>query len=392
MNIFMINSGVLNINSGGGIHFVEIFNNLKEENNVYCFVGKPKEMKNFPRDKMNLVVIPYLSFLTQFTYQFFLFNYLCYYCFKKKPDVIYVRQSPLSFSPLVFSKLFKIPYIIEINGLPLEDLQIRTESNHVHLLFLIKYIYKFNEFISYKYANRIVVVTQGIMFEIKKKYKIPDNKIVVIENGTNTISIKEMDRNKCIDKLNLSRYCNYICFIGELSPWHGVEYLIESLPFMIQKFQNLKLLIVGDGSMKKKLFNLGDKKNVSSDIIFTGFVPHEMVSYYINASDVCVAPFIKKRNEKTGISPLKIYEYMACEKPIVSSNIKNLEFIERENVGILVEPEKPVELANAIIYLLKNEDLRCKMGKNGRSYVETNHSWKTAAEKLNVVFGEVINE
>jgi len=391
MNIFMIHSGVLNINSGGGIHFIEIFNNLKEENNVCCFVGKPVGVHNFPKNENNIVSIPYCSFLTQITYQFFLFFYLCYYCLKKNPDIFYVRQSPLTFSPLLVSKLFKIPHIIEINGLPIEDLQMRLESSHVYLFYLIKYIYKFNSLISYKYVDKIIIVTRGIMSEIKKNYKIQDNKTVVIENGTNTKLFRKLYRNECIDKLNISRSCTYICFVGELSPWHGVEYLIESLPFIIQKFHNIKLLIIGDGPMKKTLVSVGKNNNVLSNIIFTGVVPHEEVPYYINASDVCVAPFVKKRNEKTGISPLKIYEYLACEKPVISSRIKNLEFIQRESVGALVEPEKPLELANAIIHLLNNEKLRYQMGKNGRIYVETNHSWKIAAKKLNMVCEEVIS-
>ena len=92
-------------------------------------------------------------------------------------------------------------------------------------------------------------------------------------------------------------------------------------------------------------------------------------------ADVCVAPFIRVRNERIGLSPLKIYEYLACGKPVVASDIKGIgDLLRNSNAGIGVKPEDPVELANAIIKLLKNEKLRGKMGKNGRKIVINNYN------------------
>ncbi len=65
---------------------------------------------------------------------------------------------------------------------------------------------------------------------------------------------------------------------------------------------------------------------------------YEVVPFLINLADICVAPFISKRNEKTGVSPLKIFEYMACGKPVIASRIKGLEFLEAGRAGRLTEP------------------------------------------------------
>ena len=166
-----------------------------------------------------------------------------------------------------------------------------------------------------------------------------------------------------------------VAFIGNFAPHHGIEYLIKSAPLVLNVLPNTKFLIVGDGAIKKELINLSERIGVSDKIIFTGKVSYEIVPLYINMANVCLAPFIRVRNERMGLSPLKIYEYLACGKPVVASDIKGIgDLLRNSNAGIGVKPEDPVELANAIIKLLKNEKLRGKMGKNGRKIVINNYN------------------
>ena len=108
-------------------------------------------------------------------------------------------------------------------------------------------------------------------------------------------------------------------------------------------------------------------------------VPYEEVPKYINACDVCVAPFLFRNS---GLSPLKVFEYLACGKPVVTSMINGLDFIKKYDLGILVEPENFDELAQALIKLLQNEKLRKKMAKNGRNVIATKYSWEVIAKKV----------
>ena len=184
-----------------------------------------------------------------------------------------------------------------------------------------------------------------------------------------------------------------VAFIGNLAPHHGIEYLIKSAPIVLNVLPNTKFLIVGDGAIKKELINLSERIGVSDEIIFTGRVSYEIVPLYINMADVCVAPFIRARNERIGLSPLKIYEYLACGKPVVASDIKGIgDLLRNSNAGIAVTPEDPVELANAIIKLLKNEKLRKQMGKNGRKVMVNNYSWYHTAKKTIEVFEKILNK
>ena len=160
---------------------------------------------------------------------------------------------------------------------------------------------------------------------------------------------------------------------------------MKSAPLVLAECPDTQFVIVGDGVMRDELVALVKQTGISDKVIFIGSIPYKRVPLYINASDVCVAPFRGERNERTGLSPLKLCEYLACERPVVTSAISGLGFIESQLAGILVTPDDFQELANAIIKLLRAPDLRKKMGENGRRYVVEERSWESVARKVAVV-------
>lgn len=386
----MINSGKLNKNSGGGIHFYNVFLNLQKYCAVHAFVAKSIDYDSY-KDNSNIIKVPNIFFLLQPTYQLFLLIYLFYCSIKLKPDLFYVRQSPLTFTPFIVSKIRNIPYVIELNGLPLEDFEMRSTTNCLYNT-IIKSIYILNQRIVYNNSDKIVAVTKGIKDKIKKDYNISENKLIVIENGVDTLKFTKKSKLSCTKKIGLSEEFRYVCFVGEFSPWHGIDILLESFPLVLNELKNVKLLLVGSGVMREKLIEIAKMRGIQSNVIFTGSVRHDSVPDYINSSDICVAPFIKERNENTGISPLKIYEYLACEKAVIASRIKNLEFLEENNLGILTEPDNSKMLAEAIVRLLKDEKFRNEMGRNGREYVATGHSWDAVSSRVEEVCEKIANE
>jgi glycosyltransferase involved in cell wall biosynthesis len=387
MKVYMLYDLRLEGHGAGTTHTMELFENLKKiGDEVNLFVpAKPKDAAPYKRADISYLPILNIPLLRGVSYQLVLFLYYLLYRMKHtKPDFIYSRISLFTISPLILSKFLKIPYVVEINGLGIDEMKLSNTSK------LIIQIFKVNEKLNYKHAEKIIAVTKGVKEGIKKLYNIPDEKIIVIENGANTDLFKPIDQKEARKELKFNQDANYVCFVGNLAPWQGVEYLIQSTPLILKEMPNIRFLIVGDGQMKEELINLAAKTGVSDKFIFTGAVPYEEVPKYINASDVCVAPFVRARNERIGLSPLKIYEYLSCGKPVVSSRIPNLEFIELNNAGILVEPENPEELAKAIIKLLKEEKLREEMGRNGREYVVKYHSWESVAKKVAEVCESVV--
>jgi starch synthase len=94
---------------------------------------------------------------------------------------------------------------------------------------------------------------------------------------------------------------------------------------------------------------------------------------------VCILP---KKPLKSGFSPLKLYEYMACGRPVVVSKNKGLEIVEQVGSGILTEAENHDALADGILWVLSHEKEAEEMGRKGREYVVNNRSWGAVAAKV----------
>lgn len=317
-------------------------------------------------------------------------------------DVLYTRNPNFGFLSGIFCKSRFREMIYELNGIPEDESSLLRTKNEKGSLsqqgkksvfpFLKAYFVAHSRiklFILKKaleFSDKIIAVTPGIKANLEKIYGIPGEKIVVISNGANTSLFKPLDQKDCRKELNLDPEIFYVCFVGNIAPWQGLEYLVKASPSILSRFPECRFLIVGDGVMKNELHKLSRELGVEDKLIFTGVVAYDRVPIYINASDVCIAPFILARNAKIGLSPLKLYEYMACGKPVVASNISGvLDTLEASRGGIPVLPENPDALSEAVLKLLENPDLRGKLGSKGLSYVTENYSWYSVAKQVDRV-------
>jgi len=301
---------------------------------------------------------------------------------KRRFDVIYRRHCLLNVEYLL-ARLFRIPSVKEVNGIVADGIRITKQGDRVSL-WVIDRIERFNM----PKADKIIVVTPKLKELLHLEYGAESDRITVIQNGANTDLFRPMDVIRVREELNLRQDCNYICFVGILVQWQGIEYVIRSMPPVLGECPQTQLIIVGDGQMKQELINLAEQVGVLNKTIFTGRVPYHKVPLYMNASDVCVAPFTRERNERMGVSAMKIGEYMACSKPVAASRLAGLEFIEDCNAGILVTPEDSQEFADAIIKLLQDPELRKQMGENGRKYIFANLSWESVAKRVAEVLSD----
>ena len=401
MKIFVINTVIPPGIDGSIVHRWELVKNLVSLGHEVHTISNG-EYKNIKYNGIYFHVDPEPNLdkrkgfdrsLHRFVYAIFLLKLIK----KHRFDVLYTR-TPYQMNGIVgyvAKKIMRLPLIFEINGIAFDELELERDelsSGKRNVLDSIKIEFrKRKEIFMWDKADAIIAVTDGIKRYLVR-HGVDESKIQVIGNGANTDLFKPMDQNIVRSELGLDPVNKYICFVGNLAPWQGVEYLIQAAPLVLERIPEVKFLIVGDGIIRDKLEKVVENLGLNNDFIFTGTVPYEDVPKYINASNVCVAPFIQARNEKIGLSPLKIYEYLACGKPVVASNIKGVgDFLENSNSGIAVTPEDPDELYDAIIKLLEDKQLRKQMGENGRELVVSNHSWKDTAKKTIDVFETIIN-
>ena len=303
---------------------------------------------------------------------------------KFKPNVIYERNFNCYIGALL-SKVFRIPLVVEINGLV--DEEIMLQDNKINNSKSKRKMSNWIRKKSFNQAQVIVAVTDGIKNELQSNYNISPKKINVIANGANIDLFKPMDQNEVKEYLGLNLKNKYICFVGNLAPWQGVEYLIKAASIVLKKVPEARFLIVGDGMMREDLENMVNKMDLQNKFVFTGSVSFDMVPKYINASDVCTVP---KKVMLSGFSPLKLYEYMACGKPVVATDTNGFEILKRYNTGLLTNPKNTILFSNAIINLLQNKQLSEKMGADGRKLVVRKYSWRNTAMKVAGVCHSVI--
>lgn len=391
MRLFIIYGRQLDLFNGSNVHAIEVFNNLQNLGVDTFLFSKSSKTGNLKK-RENIIEIPsthfdfpFANYLNIIIYQISLLTHLIYYSIKLRPDLFYTRLAGNSIAPAIVSSLLRISQVGEINGITIDEMEIQGASRFKMRLA------QFLENINFATCKKLVAVTDGVKQRLVDLYAIPESQVVVINNGANTKLFSPMDRIKAKSELKLDNSLQYVCFVGNLIYWQGVEYLIKASPLILKKYPNTRFLVVGDGVMKEELMQLADDLGSLDKVLFVGRVPYEKVPVYINASDICVAPFIRERNSKIGLSALKTYEYLACGKPLIASRIPGVkELIESSGGGISVRPEDPEELSTAVIKLLPDENTRNQMGKKGRKYIIENHSWESVARKVRDICKQAI--
>ena len=155
-----------------------------------------------------------------------------------------------------------------------------------------------------------------------------------------------------------------LTYVGGLRPVKGLEHLIEAFRQVLQEMPDVKLYLVGEGEDKGRLLRLAKKLDVNEKIIWVGQVNHEKVVEYLHLSWVFVLPSLSE-----GL-PNVLLEAMACGVPCVATAVGGVPDIIENNVnGLLVKPEDPQLLGQAIITLLKDEKLRQRISENNRKDV-----------------------
>lgn len=373
----------INAKTGDAVHVRELVMNLAELGNHIVLIQGSREIKsnNISALENHSNIELYYNNKNIFKIKFPLSRDIstilnCLKAARKNPpDVIYERTFSSKIGT-VLSKILRKPLIVEVNGL-IED-EAKLQGTYKDHKFTKNIRMKFRRYF-YNSANKIVAVTAGIKEELQKTYHIPSDKIIVIPNGANTEIFRPMDQNIVKKELGLDKETKYICFVGNLAPWQGVEYFVQTAPIVLKKVPEAKFLIVGEGAKLRELKSMVKKLKLEEKFLFTGSIPFEDVPKYINASDICVAP---KKIIKSGYSPLKLFEYMSCGKPVIATNTHGFEILEYNNAGILINPENSDEFAETIVDLLLNEKLINVMGKNGRQVVINNYSWGNTAKHV----------
>ncbi len=358
-------------------HDVSIFTtDLDFANNTNTF------NKNLPREE-KLKFFKIKRSHVFFNLKLFFINPGMYNLLKKeKPDVIHaigIRGFQAFVSALV-SKFNNIPLIVSDQG----GLFTHPDFNKG---IINKILYRLQEpmikFIINQ-ADKIIVANEYEKF-IFRKYA-DDNKLSMIFNGINYEKLLAIPFDFKI-KYKIEK--KIILFLGRFNSVKGIDYLLKSYSQIMAEsdFNNTILVIMGaDFGYQKDMEKLILKLNLQDKIIVLKKPTREEVISAYHACEFLVLP------SRWEMSPLTPLEGFACKKPTISSELHGIPYVIENGVtGILVDPENPHQLTNAIRKFLGNSDLVSQMGNNGYKKVVEVFNSEHMTKKILEIYKSVIN-
>jgi len=306
-------------------------------------------------------------------------------------DLIYVRDYLGGIVSWPAATLFHKPVVYEINGIASDERRAYGGGflNHLYIRFI-----DWAEGITVHLAQRFVAVTDQLKGYLVGRYSMDPRLVAVINNGVNTEVFRPMPKSMLIPlrrELNLSDDAITIVFAGTLNAWQGVSTLIDAVPQIVEIIPQAHFLIVGEGPLLGDLHKLVEKLNIEAHVTFVGQVPHAKIPWYINLADVCAAPFTENRNSRCGVSPIKIYEYMACGKPILATRIPGLEFLDTARIGRLAEPGDSISVAEVLVEMLRDDEFRQHASVRSVQLAAEKHSWTSVAEQAGQLCLDAVN-
>jgi colanic acid biosynthesis glycosyl transferase WcaI len=286
--------------------------------------------------------------------------------FLDKPDVV-IASSPqllVGLSGWWLARCNGVPFVFEVRDLWPESLSavgMWSSNSPLH-----RSLAKIAGFL-YRSCDRLVVVTPAFKEYLIQHWRVPEEKIFVVENGVET-SLFRLTPNVAIRRELDAEEKFVASYIGTMGNAHGLETLLDAATLLRERAPQILFLLVGEGAEKARITSLARSRGLDN-VRFVDQQPREKIPAYISASDACLVLLKKTELFKT-VLPTKMLEFMSCARPVilgVDGHARKV--MERANAGIFITPEDPAALAEAVMRLAADPVLRESLGRNGRQHI-----------------------
>tara|TARA_Y100000766_G_scaffold284807_1_gene304747 strand:+ start:12193 stop:14472 length:2280 start_codon:yes stop_codon:yes gene_type:complete len=310
---------------------------------------------------------------------------------KEQPAVIHAASGykgyELASMAKVLSDHFSIPWIYEVRSFHehtwTNDVFYANNSWHTKQRIL-----KENSLMMG--ANHVVTISQS-MKEALIDRGVPDEKITIIPNAVDVDKFLPKSKSKKLARELGVGNKNVLGYISNISKREGHEILIKALPLILEKYPNTMILIVGDGPEKGNLQELASDLGIRNEVIFTGKVDHSKIQDYYRMIDLFVVP--RKRDYASDlVTPLKPYEAMALEIPLIVSDRKALIEIIGEDRGYSFKTENVEDLSRVVSNCLENLSECKRRAKKARIWLSENRTWGLNAETYCQLYKKILAE
>jgi len=285
-------------------------------------------------------------------------------------DLIHAHVAlPDGFAAVKLKQIYRKPVVVTIHGQDLQQTLYKSSSCKNALSYV------------FKWADQIITVSNKLKRIAEENIGFT-KKIVTISNGVQANKLM-LKRNNIL-KIGDFNY-RTILSVSNLILQKGIDYNLKAFAKLVDKYNNLRYLLIGDGPEMKRLKELSHNLGINKQAEFLGKLSHENVLAYMAKADIFSLP---SWNEGFGIVYL---EAMARGKPVIGCQGEGIEdFVENGKTGLLVKPKDVDSLVKEMDYLLSNPDEARAIGKRARKLVLENYTWEKNAEKTIEIYKEVL--
>ncbi len=302
-----------------------------------------------------------------------------------KIDVIHAHDLPVANAALKPARIKKILLVSDLH----------ENYPYCQIIGRRKSILKFKRW--FRIEKRVVRKSNFVITtcdEMKKRivydHSINPRKIIVVSNvyGDEFENIK-------VDESIVNKYKNRKMFLyaGVINTRKGCKTLIEAACYLKQ-YPEILLCLVGVSKIDEKIRKLQDMvscRKIENQVEFVQWQPSDRIYSYIMASHACIVPF-ERNIQNDCSSPHKLFQYMACGKPVIVSDCPSIaNIVKKNNCGLVFEGGNSRDLAEKMLVLYKNSHMCSVMGKNGRDMVEHRYNFKVEGEKLFNLYRKMVH-
>lgn len=301
---------------------------------------------------------------------------------KKRFQVIHGCNPPdLIFLVAGFYKLFGVKFVFDHHDINPE-------------LYIAKYgkkgfFYKFlllAERLTFATADYSIATNESYQEIAIKRGKMSRKKVQVVRSGPRLDRLLPGNGN-----MKYKKGRNFLVgYVGVIGEQEGLNLLLESIQYIVNKRKDVQFAIIGDGTELPKIKEIAREMNLENFVDFYGRVDDKTMVEILNSSDVCVNP--DRPTEMNNLSTMnKIMEYMALKKSIVQFTLKEGKLSAQE-ASLYAENTETEDFAEKILWLLDNTRERLRMGNLGYERIINKLSWEHESKKLLNLYQKVLEK
>lgn len=313
---------------------------------------------------------------------------LLHYCMWKKYDVAFVDSTPpiQGLKMPLIKWLKRKPTIYNVQDIFPDSL---VGTGLTHEGSLIWKIGRIVEKITYRYADKIIVISEDFKKNIMAK-GVPEDKIVVIYNWVDQSKVVDVPReeNKLFDVYGLDRSKFYITYNGNIGLTQNMDMLLDVAKELQKEYEDIHFVLVGNGAYMDEVRRKVAEHQLGN-VHLLPFQPYEDISHVFSLGDASLV--ISKPGVGANSVPSKTWSIMSASRPVLANFDENelKTIIENNHCGIFTKAGDKDAFKESILTLYNHRELCKEYGHNGRKFVKDNLTREVGTQKYVDVIKEV---